>query len=406
MNKERASGGDNENGENFAEMLAESYREPSRLEPGQKIEAAIVKITADWALLEVGGKGEGYLDKKELLGPDGTPTVKEGDKLRVYFLRSVNGEMHFTSKIGTGPAARAQLEEARRDGVPVEAAISREAGGGFEVVLGGGARAFCPYSHMGLRRDENKADYVGRTMTFEVLECDARRIVLSRKGIVEKERRAAEEALRSVLEEGSRVKGKVTSIQNFGAFVDIGGVEGLLPVSEIAWTRTEKVSDRLSVGQAVEVVVKRLDWDKGRISLSLKDILPDPWDQAGEKWTPGAYYTGTVSRLAPFGAFVTLGEGVDGLIHISQLGGDRRLQSPDEAVKVGQSIEVRVESVDRANKKISLIPAEVGRERDEDEAAVRNYRSGEDAAPQGLGTFGEALKAQMERRGKADRRTI
>ena len=400
MNNDQASDG-TEGGENFEELLNRTYKEPSRLEPGQKIEAGIVKITAEWALLEVGGKGEGYLDKKELLGPDGNLTVKEGDKIRVYFLRSDGGEMHFTSKIGSGPAARAQLEEARRDGIPVEGTLSKELNGGFEVVLSGGARAFCPYSQMGIRREENKGNYLGRTMSFDVLECGDRNTVLSRKGILEKERQAAEKALKETLEEGARIKGTVTSIQKFGAFVDIGGVEGLLPVSEISWSRTEKVGDALSVGQAVEVSIKKLDWANNRISLSLRDILPDPWDLAVEKWAPGSYHTGTVSRLAPFGAFVTLGEGVDGLIHISRLGGDRKLQSPDEAVKAGQAIEVRVESVDRANKKISLIPAEAGREQEESAAVLNSYQKREQAEPQSLGTFGEALKKQMEKKAQS-----
>ena len=177
-------------------------------------------------------------------------------------------------------------------------------------------------------------------------------------------------------------------------------MEGLLPVSEIAWTRTERVSDRLSVGQAVEVVVKTLDWKNRRISLSLRDILPDPWDSSGEKWTPGSYYTGTVSRLVPFGAFVTLGEGVEGLIHVSHLGGDGKQWSPSEAVQAGQTIEVRVESVDRKNKKISLIPAEIAREREEDAAVLKSYQDKEQTAPQSLGTFGEAFKRQMERQRK------
>jgi small subunit ribosomal protein S1 len=400
MNNEHSSDGA-EGGENFEELLNSTYKEPSRLEPGQKIEAGIVKITAEWALLEVGGKGEGYLDKKELAGPDGNLTAKEGDKIRVYFLRSEGGEMHFTSKIGSGPAARAQLEEARRDGITVEATVTKELNGGFEVVLSGGARAFCPYSQMGIRREENKGNYLGLTMPFEVLECGERNIVLSRRGILEKERQAAGKALKKTLAEGARIKGTVTSIQKFGAFVDIGGVDGLLPVSEISWSRTEKVGDALTVGQAVEVVVKKLDWVNNRISLSLRDILPDPWDLAAEKWAPGTYHTGTVSRLAPFGAFVTLGEGVDGLIHISRLGGDRKLQTPDEAVKAGQTIEVRVESVDRANKKIALIPAEAGREQEESAAVLDSYRKPEKAEPQSLGTFGEALKRQMEKKAQS-----
>jgi small subunit ribosomal protein S1 len=389
-----------EGGENFAELFDKTYKEPSRLEPGQKIEAGIVKITAEWVLLEVGGKGEGYLDKKELLGPDGKLTAKEGEKLRVYFVGSENGEMRFTSKIGSGPAARAQLEEARRDGIPVEATVAKEMNGGFEVVINGGARAFCPFSQMGLRREENKENYLGRVMMFEIIECGQRNVILSRKGILEKERRAAALALKNTLKEGDKVKGTVTSIQKFGAFVDIGGVEGLLPVSEIAWNRTENTGDALSVGQRVEVIVKKLDWENDRLSFSLKDTLPDPWDRAAETWPPGSYHTGTVSRLAPFGAFVTLGEGVDGLIHISRLGGDKRIQSPAEVVKAGQAIEVKVEAVDPKNRKISLIPAELGREEEEDAAALKNYQQQAPSEPEGLGTLGEILKKQLENKEK------
>jgi len=386
------------NEENFAEMFDKSYKEPARLEPGQKIEARIVKITPEWAFLEMGGKGEGYLDRKELEDAAGSLTAKEGDKVRAYFLYSENGDMHFTTKIGSGPAARAQLADAMRSGIPVEGTVTREQKGGFEVTISGGLRAFCPFSQMSVRREENKENYLGLSLPFEVIECGERGVVLSRKGIFEKERQTTVKSLKASLKEGDRIKGTVTSIQKFGAFVDIGGVEGLLPVSEIAWNRTENVSDVLSSGQKVEVIVKRLDWANERISFSLKDALPNPWDTAEETWRPGSYHTGTVSRLAPFGAFVTLGEGVDGLIHISRLGGDKRLQNPGEAVKVGEKIEVKVEAVDRANRKISLVPADVSREEEEDAAAMKSYQRDEAPESMGMGTLGEMLKKQLEKK--------
>ncbi len=382
--------------ENFADMLEKNYKEPSRMEPGQKIEATIVKITADWAFLEVGGKGEGYLDKKELLDGNGNLSVKEGDKIRAWFLFSENGEMHFTTRIGSGPAARAQLEDAFRSGIPVEGTVTKELKGGFEITILGGARAFCPFSQMGLRRDEKKENYIGRTLTFEIIECGDRNVVLSRKGIVEKGRQAAARALKATLKEGDKIKGSVTSIQKFGAFVDIGGIEGLLPVSEIAWNRTENVGDILSVGQTVEVIIKKLDWENDRVSFSLKDALPDPWDLAAQTWPPGSYQTGTVSRLAPFGAFVTLGEGVDGLIHVSRLSVEKKIQHPDEVLKTGQTIEVKIESVDRENKRISLVPADISREADEDAAALQNYQKSESLESETMGTLGEMLKKQLE----------
>ena len=392
-----------ENGgeESFAEMLEENYKEPSRLEPGQKIEAAIVKITAEWTFLEVGGKGEGYLDTKELLDAGGNLTAKEGDKVRAYFLFSENGEMRFTTKIGSGPAARAQLEDAWRSGIPVEGTVARELKGGFEITISGGARAFCPFSQMGVRREENKESYLGRQLTFDIIECGDRNVILSRKGILEKERQGKAAALKAALKEGDRIKGIVTSIQKFGAFVDIGGVDGLLPVSEIAWNRTENVGDILSIGQAVEVIIKKLDWENGRISFSLKDTLPNPWDAAAATWPVGSYQTGTVSRLVPFGAFVTLGEGVDGLIHISKLGGEKRIQRPEEVLKVGQTIEVKIEGIDRDNKKISLVPADISREADEDAAALKNYQNEEPADSASMGSLGEMLKKRMENKGGA-----
>jgi len=238
-----------ENEESFEAMFEQTYKEPSRMEPGEKIEADIVKITPEWAFLQVGGKGEGYLDRKELVDAEGNLLVKEGDRVRAYFLFSQNGDMHFTTRIGSGPAARAQLEDACKNHIAVEGTISREMKGGFEITLNGGARAFCPFSQMGLRRGENTADYIGTALAFYVLECTERNVVLSRREIIEKDRQEKIAELKKTLAEGQKVKGTVTSIQNFGAFVDIGGVEGLLPVSEMAWSRTEKVSDLLSTGQ-------------------------------------------------------------------------------------------------------------------------------------------------------------
>ncbi|MBI4802640.1 MAG: 30S ribosomal protein S1 [Elusimicrobia bacterium] len=386
------------NEENFAQMLEANYKEPARLCPGQSIMAAIVKITADWVLIEVGGKGEGYLDKAELLDAGGNLTAKEGDKLRAWFVFSENGEMHFTSKIGSGPSAHVQLAEAMRGGVLVDGTVAKELKGGFEIIISGGARAFCPFSQMGLRREDNKENYIGRSLAFEIIECAERNVVLSRKGILAAERQEKARVLKGALEEGARIKGIVTSIRKFGAFVDIGGVEGLLPVSEIAWDRTENVGDRLSVGQAVEVVVKKLDWENERISFSLREILPNPWDSAERTWPPGSYHTGTVTRLAPFGAFVALGEGVEGLIHISRLGGDKRIQHPEQALKAGQAIEVKVEAVDRENKKISLVPAAAAREEDEDAAAVKKYQQPDSPEAESLGTLGEILKKQLEKK--------
>ncbi len=391
-----------QNEESFADMFEKSFKKQGRLEPGQMVETTIVKISGDWIFLDLGGKGEGYLDKKEMVDEAGTMTVKEGDSVRAYFVSADNNEMHFTTKIGSGPGKHAQIEDAWRNHVPVDGTIAKEVKGGFEVNIGGSVRAFCPFSQMGIRRDEQQTEYIGRSLPFKIVEYgeDGRNIVLSRKAILEEERRNKKQELRGTLQEGMKVQGKVTSLQKFGAFVDIGGVEGLLPISEIAWSRTEKVGDILSVGQTVEVIIKKLDWEQDRFSFSLKDALPDPWDRVADAYPIGSFHMGTVSRLAPFGAFVTLKEGVDGLIHISKLGAGRRINHPREVVKEGQSVEVQIEAFDRENRKLSLSLAEISRAEKEEADTLKDYKQQATTETQNMGTLGDMLKAKMEQKKK------
>jgi len=388
--------------ESFAEMFEKSFVQRSRLEPGQMVETTIVKISGDWIFLDLGGKGEGYLERKEMLDDAGNLLAKEGDRVRSYFMSSENNEMHFTTKIGSGPGKQSQLEDAWKNGIPVDGTIAKEIKGGFEVKIGGTVRAFCPFSQMGIRRDENQADYIGRSLPFNIAEYGegGRNIVLSRRAILDQEKREKKQALKETLKEGAKVRGKVTSIQKFGAFVDIGGVEGLLPVSEIAWTRTEKVGDLLSVGQEVEVIIKKLDWDSDRFSFSLKDALPDPWDLVEKTYLVGSYHTGTISRITAFGAFVTLKEGVDGLIHISKMGAGRRINHPREVVKEGQSVEVQVEAVDPTQRRISLALAEIRRAEEEEAATMKDYAKKSTEEPQNMGTLGDMLKQKLEQKEK------
>jgi small subunit ribosomal protein S1 len=194
------------------------------------------------------------------------------------------------------------------------------------------------------------------------------------------------------------VNGTVTSLQDFGAFVDIGGLEGLIPISEIGWSRVKDVREVLAVGQQVKVVIKAIDREKERISLSLKDTQTDPWDLAMEKYPEGSFHTGTVSRLAAFGAFVTLGEGVDGLIHISKLGAGKRINNPREVIKEGESVEVRVEGVSRSDRRISLALAGVARAAEEEEATMVEFRRQAAEAPKGMGTLGDMLQAKLKNR--------
>ena len=384
--------------ESFAEMFEKSFKKQERLTPGQMVDTRIVKISGDWIFLDLGGKGEGYLDRKEMVNADGNLTVKEGDTIRAYFSSTSNNEMHFTTKVGSGPGKQTQFEDAWKNGIPVDGTIVKEMKGGFEVRIGGTVRAFCPFSQMGIRREENQAAYINRSLPFKIIEYaeNGRNIVLSRRSLLEEERRSKKEALKLTLKEGDRVRGKVTSIQKFGAFVDIGGVEGLLPISEIAWTRIELVGDILAVGQEVDLIIKKIDWAADRFSFSLKDVLQDPWEQVAETFAIGSFHSGTVSRLAPFGAFVTMKEGVDGLIHISKLGAGKRIAHPREVVKEGQIVEVQIEAVDRASRKLSLALAEISRAEKEEADTVKDYKQQESGTSQNMGSLGDLMKTKME----------
>ncbi|QXE90826.1 30S ribosomal protein S1 [Geomonas subterranea] len=386
--------------ESFADLFERSQKDAGRLEPGAKVEATVLQIAKDWIFLDTGRKGEGVLDIKELLDAEGNVSVKVGDKVAAWFVSSRNNEMRFTTNVGGGgshSAGNAQLEEAYAAGIPVQGVVEKEVKGGFEVKVAG-SRAFCPFSQIALRRVEDTAALLGKQMSFKITEYSerGRNIVISHRALLEEEQQQQKDALKETLKVGDRVTGTVTSLRDFGAFVSIGAVEGLLPVSEVAWARVNHVSEVLSAGQEVEVVVKAIDWEKNRISFSLKDTLADPWEEAASAFPEGSYQNGKVARLTPFGAFVTLASGVDGLIHISKLGAGKRIQHPKEVLSEGQEVEVKVESVDREAKKISLALASVSRAAEEQAQSMDAYKKTVSEAPKGMGTLGDLLKAKLK----------
>jgi small subunit ribosomal protein S1 len=382
--------------EDFATLLEQSLTAPSRLQPGQKVEATVLNITAEWIFLDIGQKGEGVLDRRELSDADGTPTVREGDKVSAYFLGGAGGEMRFTTRVSGTSAGQAAIEEAWRNQIPVEGTVEKEIKGGYDVRLPGGVRAFCPHSQASLRR-EGAEGLVGSHLSFRITQYGerGRNIVVSHRAIVEEERQKQREKMKETLREGATVRGMVTSLQNFGAFVEVGGIEGLIPMSELGWGKVENVGDLLSVGQEVEVTVKQLDWDRNRFSFSLKEKLPDPWLQAAAKYPDGSVHTGRVARLAQFGAFITLEPGIDGLIHISRLGKGKKLKHPREAVSEGQEVSVRVESLDRDARRLSLVPADYeGEEKGRKRPAAEEFTLPKDEAPS-MGTLGDLLQAKL-----------
>lgn len=392
----------------FAELFEKTHVRKDFLKPGQKIEATIVKITQEWIFLDLGGKSEGYLDRKELADENGNLSVKEGDSIEAYFLSSKHNEKLFTTRIGAGDSARTHIEEVWRNGIPIEGVVEKEIKGGFEIKLAGDMRGFCPYSQIDLKRTENAKDYIGRRLSFRIIEYGerGRNIILSARAILEEQRKKEEEARKAELHEGMLVKGTVVSIRDFGAFLDIGGLQGLLPISEIGWDRVEDIYARLSVGQTFDVVIAKMDSQNNRISLSLKQTLSDPWNEAEAKYPEGTFHTGTVVRLTKFGAFVNLGPGVDGLLHISKLGKGKRIVHPSDVVKEGQAIEVRIDAIDRDQKRISLSIPEAEAL---DDAARKiekrpedNYNEYIGEVPMALGSLGDIMKRNVGKAKKGD----
>jgi len=385
-----------EPGGDFADLLEESLtRTGTRLEPGQKVTATVLQVGAEWVFLDVGQKGEGVLDVRELTDAEGEIKVKVGATLEAYFLSRAGGELRFTTRIGGGSSGTAQLEEAWRSGIPVDGRIEKEIKGGYEVKLPGDVRAFCPYSQLGLRRQETAEELVGNSRSFKISQFSeqGRNIVVSHREILEEERRKQREVLRQTLQPGQIVKGMVTNVRDFGAFVDIGGIEGLLPISEIGYSRVEDIHAVLQVGQELEVALKSCDWEANKFSFSLRDTLADPWGKVGTLYQEGMTCDGTVSRLANFGAFVTLEDGIDGLVHISRLGTGRHLKHAQEVLKVGDKLTVRIDKIDLEQKRISLVPAT-----EEAAAEAEETSYSEQPAGGGMGTFAELFKGSRERK--------
>lgn len=397
------------NNESFEALFnQEAPKKLRHFKPGQKVSATIIDISGESIFLDVGGKSEGIVDSAEFRNEEGELQVAVGDVIDVYFLKSSSAELVFAAKLGGGSGAE-QLEDAFHSGIPVEGLVKAEIKGGFEITLGGNVRAFCPYSQMGLRRVEDPAaSYLDTHMTFRItrFESGGRNIVVSARAIQEEEQQARREELRRTLAEGDMVEGEITSLRDFGAFADIGGVDGLIPISETGWSRVENIADVFSVGQKVNVIIKKLDWDNDRISLSFKETLADPWLEAVNSFPAGSTVTGTVVRLAQFGAFVNLAPGVDGLVHISKLASGRKINHPREVVEEGQELEVTVEAIDLDERRISLTPSDYISEETKESTEKTEYTNyikkarKKDKGESDMGSFGALLKAKMDKKKK------
>jgi len=382
--------------DNFAEMLEKSFTPMKALEPGQSVETEILSISGDSIFIHLNGKSEGILEKDEFLDKEGNLTVQEGDVITAYFLKAQNGELRFTTRISGNEAGQAVLENAYEQGIPVEGVVEKEIKGGFEIKLGE-SRAFCPYSQMGSKRVEDASEYLGRHMTFKIMEHSekGRNILVSNRAILEEKKEQKVADLKKTLKEGMTISGPVISLRDFGAFVDLNGVQALLPISEISRSRVDNVSDMLEEGQEITAKIMKLDWQNERISISMRELEADPWDNIHSKYKRGERYSGTVARITDFGAFVTLEPGVDGLIHISDMKSDNRDNSPADLVKKGKAITVQINSIDADRKRISLKPLS---STEEDQAFQQYIQPDQEESGDTYNPFAALLKDKVKKK--------
>lgn len=322
---------------------------------GDQLSGTVTAVDRGSIFVDVGGRSDGVLDVAEFLGEDGELTIAEGDVVSAYFVGTDDDTIRLTTRM-SGSVADASLADAHQAGIPMEGRVMSERKGGYEVRIAG-HDAFCPYSQIDLHRREPE-DYIGGTFAFLISEYSekGRNLIVSRRRLLERERAQKREELQARLQPEDTVSGTVTRLMPFGAFVDLGGAEGLIHVSEMGWGRTTRPEDVLSPGQEVEVQVLALDWGNERISLSLRHARGDPWDtlDASEDIREGHRVVGTVSQLAPFGAFVELIPGIEGLVHVSNMGAGRRINHPEEVVSVSERVEVSILDIDHERRRIAL----------------------------------------------------
>ncbi len=372
--------------EDFAAMLAESERgapKTKRPRVGDMVKGKIITIGKDSVFVDLGGKAEGMLERAQLSDREGKLLVKVGDTIEARIVSDAGGVLTLKTKLGSGPEARAELAQAMELGIPVEGLVTEVVKGGLSVDVAG-VRGFCPASQIDTRFVDDLAVYVGQRLTFRITRYEARNLVLSRRALLEEdnEKRATETRKRLVV--GAVLRGKVVGFKPFGAFVDVGGIEGMLHVSELGFTRVDKPEDVLRLGQELDVAVLKIEGD--RISLSLKALASDPWRDATASLTEGTRVKGTITRLQPFGAFVEIAPGVEGLVHVSELGAGRRINHPKEVVAVGQAVEAVVLSVDHDKRRLSLSMAS------STDASPEEVAAAAPKAPAKLGTLGDLLQ--------------
>ena len=342
--------------ENFAALFEDSLLSSEKLE-GTVIEGTVIAIENDAAVIDVGLKAEGRVPLKEFTAPGATIQIKVGDKVEVFLdrLENRNGEAALSRERARREEAWVQLEKAFGISDRVEGTIFGRVKGGYTVDLDG-AVAFLPQSQVDVRPVRDIGPLMGNKQPFQILKMDRRRgnIVVSRRAVMEESRAEARAELLSGLKEGQILDGVVKNITDYGAFVDLGEVDGLLHVTDIAWRRINHPSEAVSIGQALKVQVIRFNLETERISLGMKQLEADPWDGVALKYPIGERFNGRVTNITDYGAFVELEAGVEGLVHVSEMSWTKKNIHPGKIVSTSEQVEVMVLDVDSEKRRISL----------------------------------------------------
>jgi small subunit ribosomal protein S1 len=344
-----ASGGENDFGALFEQSL-------KAVRPGEVVHGRVVLVSREFVTVDIGFKSEGQIPIHEFLDRNGNVDVQAGDEIDVYFdgTDSEHGGVLLSRAKAEQFKVWREIEEAfQREGA-VEGTITGKVKGGLKVDVG--VPAFLPGSHADLRPVRNLDRFIGQRARFAVLKFNRARgnVVVSRRAVLERERESLKEETLKVLEEGVILEGIVKNITDYGAFVDLGGLDGLLHVTDMSWGRVNKPSDVIQVGERVKVVVLKYDPERARVSLGMKQILPDPWSSVAERYPVGARVHGKIVSLADYGAFVELEPGIEGLVHISEMSWTKRVTHPSKLVEPGQEVDVVVLDVDATNRRVSL----------------------------------------------------
>jgi small subunit ribosomal protein S1 len=339
--------------DDFRQLFEQSLR---AVRPGDVVRGRVVTIGRDAVTVDIGYKSEGVIPIQEFTDREGHLSIREGDDVDVFFdgTDSEHGGVVLSRAKAEQFKVWRDIEEAFQANGAIEGAIVGKVKGGLKVDVG--VPAFLPGSHADLRPVRNLDRFIGQRARFAILKYNRARgnVVVSRRAVMEREREALKEETLKVLEEGVILEGTVKNITEYGAFVDLGGIDGLLHVTDMSWGRVSKPSDIVNVGDKVRVVVLKYDAERGRVSLGMKQILPDPWSTAHERFPVGSRVHGRVVSVTDYGAFVELERGVEGLVHVSEMSWTKRVTHPSKVVEPGQEVDVVVLDVDPHNRRISL----------------------------------------------------